>query len=696
MSRADLKAIDLAFTSFDYESDLLRALCCDTVMPDDDAVSEELASSVFATALIQLTEWRKRYSFTGTDSEFTARVVNWHKAGLITLEDVCVFAERGKVSLKDVFTRLWPNYYAEKRLSGAAAYEVIDVWWVEHFVSAFDTVIARPASENAAEEARVKTMFAEFDETWGPYRPLRARPDEIPINGFPKVLRDVILEAAKYSEVGRDMVTGIALGSLGAAVMGTLRVEMTNGHNEPLNPAILVLADSGGRKSATFDKIVGPLREINNGFSEKDEFATKKRKLEIEKLDDEIKSRSSKKKEDPATAKKSVAALAKEADELDELKLRKMTLESKPKKWDFLTGNATPEAVGLQISRAWSCAVTMLSSDTNIFSQAKDLYGGSGDKQDIYLEAISGSSYVNKRVTGDTSYSFPFSALSLLVMWQNTRYSDFVKKHPDFMASGFISRLCLIYSEPKAGYMTYAMYEFSAAIEEAWRSVLTRINNTAIEHIEAGIKEQALANAERAIPKDDDHVMFRTIKTRESGEKPFLDWIRAREVHRREGEEHSAISSWASKSNNRALVFAALLTLVDDPRAEYVNDAYIQTGIDIENALTKHALFAAETTTEDRARQVKDIFETLSEEMREKHGHEAGFRPGVIPAEEFKKKIINVYWAKMSESKGGAVAAAKPYLDLLQHYGHIRVLEEKTSTGRGRPKKFWQVRPKGL
>ncbi|AKJ72632.1 hypothetical protein PP301_gp090 [Gordonia phage GMA2] len=679
--------------SFSYDSNIHRHLCNNitsgTLTADDE---DELSTN---ETLILATEWCRSYYNPDASHDLMQRIKNWFAAGRLDIDEICVLTERGRLSFRDVLAQLWPVYYEYERKGGAQAYEALDIAWLDKVTTAFQVIISHPAAENAAAEHRVKEKFAAFDDEWGAFRPLRPMPPEIPIDGFPPVLQEYIREVSKYGEVGESMVTGLVLGILGAAVSGTIRLELTNGHTEPLNPAVLVLADSGGRKTSTLNLIRKPLQEIEKTLMDKDTRDAMMRKIRIDDLDKEISGRTRSTKPDPSAPKKSVSELAAESKELDSLRFEKMILESENKSYRTVIANITPEELGNFIARSWSNAAAMISDDTNLFNQVKDLYGGSGDKQDIYLTTISGGSYTNDR-RGSATYSFDQSALSVVVMYQDDRFESLMKSNPDLTYSGFIPRLCVVYAPKMAGYMQYRNNKLSASVQEAWRTVIHRIKNDAIDYIEGEVEQQIIENREKATPTPLKSVGYRTIKSTESGESIFYDWIRAREPLRRAGEEHSAISSWASKSNNRALVFAALFTLVDDPHATAVSSAYVRTGIAIENALTEHALYAAETSSETRAGMLKDLMVDIANDLEEKHGMEEDFVWGVIPAGVFNQKIKNVYWIKSSSAKGGATSAAKEYLQLLETYGHVRHVQVANPSGRGAPKKFWMLRPEGL
>ena len=376
-----------------------------------------------------------------------------------------------------------------------------------------------------------------------------------------------------------------------------------------------------------------------------------------------------------------------------------LTLEEEALYYDSRVENVTPEEVGRLVSRSWTGALTMASDDTDIFAMAKDAYGGTGNKQEIYLKTVSGSGYSSNRVESSKNYEFSFSALSLILMTQDDRFAAFLKKNPEFIYSGFIPRLCAVWCQPMSGYMKYHNVPMNAGAAEGWKAVVQRIKNAAIDHIDAGIAAQEKANMERSEsepPEPLEPVKYRVIKTSRDMESSWNDWVRARESKRRPGEENAAISSWASKSNNRALVFAALLTLADDPKAAHVSSPYVQVGIDIEEALNKHALYSSDATVEDKARQLKNILINIADTLQEEHGHEPDFEYGLVPARLFNEKTKSLYWVKqsMTVQKSGAVSAVDGYVQLLTDYGHIKVTS--VSKGRGRPSKFYFLRPEGL
>ncbi|WBF03942.1 hypothetical protein SEA_MAREELIH_189 [Gordonia phage Mareelih] len=700
---ASVRKFAIELDNFEYQSPVLEKILT------GQSISPSESDAITDINLISVAEWLRRYT-EQKSSDLLHRTAVWHYHDQLTLEQVCVLVERGVLSLSYVLEEFWPYFYAQNREMGKRVSEVIDEWFIEEIATTFHAIISRPASENAAECERVLALFEAFDKEWGPLQDIKNPPSELPINGFPERIKTFIRETSSALEVSPDMVTGLALGALGAATSGTVRLKINNTHIVPLNPAILVLASSGEKKSGTNDIVMAPLKSEEAELRKADKFALRNRKISAEELKHEINglerggsggSGGGKKATAapppgaapgaPATAPPpdpskthsvaaAAAATAASSADLREKKLMLEVLESPALGYQTMLEDVTPEEYIHTLSLSWTCTGVIASDETNLFAQVSGLYGGQSKMTNVNM-SISGSDILVKRRNG-TSITLPFTHGHMVLMTQPEAFARYLKKTPDAMSTGLLARFNVVFPKAMIGRRQHKDVEVDASALAGWDAIIRALKRTSTEWIEADVKRQRFENAERAVPEDDAYVIPRQMVTPVEVRHAWQQWKRKTEKLFGPGQRYSPLTAWWSKAQTNALVFAALFTLADDPRAEEISAPYLNVGIELVEALAEHALYVMESGDELYANQVLQAIHKLMDEK------------GIAPGEEglttrmLQQKVQGLQWMKVESPK----TRLKEVLDTLESLGYVKSYE-KRGGGRGRPKVLVVLRP---
>lgn len=92
-----------------------------------------------------------------------------------------------------------------------------------------------------------------------------------PVNALPPDLRRYVISLSEHFEVSPAMPTTFALGILSTILQRSFKVRINDGWSEPLNLFLLVIAESGMRKSAVFNRLMKPVyayeREYNDAHA---------------------------------------------------------------------------------------------------------------------------------------------------------------------------------------------------------------------------------------------------------------------------------------------------------------------------------------------------------------------------------------------------------------------------------------------
>ena len=85
-----------------------------------------------------------------------------------------------------------------------------------------------------------------------------------PVESFPPVMRSIIEESARASQVPDSMSGMVALSCISTAVGGGIQIESNNGRTLNGNLHMLVVAKSGTGKGSVYGAVTAPLTKYNS------------------------------------------------------------------------------------------------------------------------------------------------------------------------------------------------------------------------------------------------------------------------------------------------------------------------------------------------------------------------------------------------------------------------------------------------
>ena len=383
---------------------------------------------------------------------------------------------------------------------------------------------------------------------------------EIPASILPGVLGAMAGAVSAYTQTPPAAAVLEVLGVLAACCHRRYEVEPRAGYREPLSLWTLAALDSGSRKTAVQDKLIGPLI----GWE----------KLERERLAAEVASVAAKRKvADKVIAK--LEALASKAEpaerkrlELEiERELQEMPAELKSPR--VFTSDSTSEQVQqLLVDHAERIAV--IADEGGIFQIMAGAYSGGVASIDVYLQGHSGSALRVDRGSRTAHVDRPAVSFALLIQPGIMRDAGRNKRFKD---SGLLARF--LYAVPVSN---VGRRDIRATVP---------IPGEVMREYHALI--MALLDERRPDLKEPDILRLRP--------DAYERWICfAESIERRHGSgrELESITEWTSKLPGAVARIAALLHLADGPGDLVIRDDSMRRAVELGELLIPHTLAAFE------------------------------------------------------------------------------------------------------
>jgi hypothetical protein len=261
------------------------------------------------------------------------------------------------------------------------------------------------------------------------------------------LLEAAVLEVSEQVQVKRSMATFAALGAIASVCQGLIDIELPTGKRVPSSLMLLVLAESGERKTSLANQFFGALRQQELHLLEHFEEAEKKYKadLEIWSLSKNIIIQQLKK------AQRTYISSQDEAN-LDEVARFKLAYQNhtenqpiKPRQPKFIYEDVTPAALlkGMQNHNKNACLIT--SEGSNVFRGhiMNDLgaLNGFWDGNEVPVDRASGESFILRD-----------ARLTTFIMAQKIVIDEFIRKRgSEASGMGFWARFMVVKPEPMSG-----------------------------------------------------------------------------------------------------------------------------------------------------------------------------------------------------------------------------------------------------
>lgn len=505
------------------------------------------------------------------------------------------------------------------------------------------------------------------EEKWPTPEPFGSDSPTLPLDGLPRVLRDLVNETSEALQVPSDMVLNHALGLLSSAPYGTIRVSVRKGWEVPIQLATMCLAGSGEKKSPTNALLSRPFRELEKARAARDVKAHYERQAKIESMNLQLEAMRSQ------VSKDQKSGMPVDHSEIERMRQRILQLEDHQFQWSSMIDDATPEYLGVLLGSTFTGAGLMVSDETSIFThmagQSKN--GAAGvSKAKVYLQATSGDPINTKRL-GRSGEQVEKPALSMALMFQPEIFEKIVQSSPELVTSGVVPRMLVVRPETLVGRRLTRTAPVSDDTLEAWAKTVKTIAGAAEEYIESHLHERekyAEENPEDFVPHE--QIPPREMEVSLQAVEMLARYQDKLEPELLPGGRLQPIAAWVNKCQSYVVQIAANLTLVDEPFAVDVSDEYIEVAQRLVDAYIEYQLRMAEVPTET-------VAERLWIRLREAPSSKFG-KDGTIALREIRRLVQNQGWYKNSELRVREQLLSEA-TDTLISRGYVKKIEGKRS-----------------
>jgi len=278
---------------------------------------------------------------------------------------------------------------------------------------------------------------------------IKSKPTEYPLAALPEAIRSAIQEVFEFVKAPISMIASSALGAMSLAIQPQVDVQRAEVLSGPSSLYILVIADSGERKSSCDKYFTDGIRRY-----EKDAAFTAKPSLK--KYDSDIEAWEMKVK----GVKDQIHKLAKEGKATDTSEAQlKALIDDKPQKSKlprFFYADTTPEELAFNLSQTWPTGGI-------VSSEAGLVFGGHAMGKDAAMRTLAlynvlwdgGSFQVDRRTS--QSFILEDARLTIVLQVQESTLREFVRKTGDLArGTGFFARFLLSRPESTQGYRLYS------------------------------------------------------------------------------------------------------------------------------------------------------------------------------------------------------------------------------------------------
>lgn len=477
------------------------------------------------------------------------------------------------------------------------------------------------------EQAIQKLKYELCEPEWNlpiPFDEIRL--PSFPVKCLPPPLCEWVKAVAKNTETPVDMAAVCALAALSCALQGKFKVHPKSGYDEPLNLYILLIANSGERKSLIVKLMTRPIYEYEDkenrrrqGMIEAEQAKLSSWKKQIDTLEREGK------------ADKAAELRAKHR-ELERTHIRPLRL---------IADDVTSEALTSLLAENKGL-MTIISTEGGLFDTLAGRYSNSVSI-DPLLKAYSGDRIQVDR-KGRESEIIRDPALTMLLTVQDNVLAGLMGNEV-FRGRGLTSRYLYCRPKSKMGHRHFDTPDLPHEVEAKYKQLMSAL-------LEIPVPENALPQEICLSPEAYHHI------------ETFFDWLEPQLV---DNLEH--MEGWGAKFVGNTLRIAGLLHC-----AQHTNSAAkiaispdtAESAIKIGKYFLQHALCAYSLMGTDKALQgAKHILKKLQAQD--------------------KRELTKYQIHRLCRGEFPRVEDATPAIELLVEHGYLRERTYSAPTG-GRPR----------
>lgn len=265
-----------------------------------------------------------------------------------------------------------------------------------------------------------------------------------PLDGLPATMRDAVVEVQRFTQAPAALVASCAVGVVSLATQGLIDVERARGLSGPTSLFMLIVAESGERKTTVDRYFTQAIEAYTRDAIEEAQPDLRRFKADWDAWDS--------KRKGILMAIRDKAKKRPDADDLDDrLRMLQTQEPERPKVPDLILQDATPEALAYNLAMCWP-------SSAVISSEAAVVFGGHGMGRDSVMRNLGmlntlwdGRSLDVKRRTVE-SYRVDGARLSLSLQVQPDTLNEFLdSKGRLARGSGFLARFLVASPESTIG-----------------------------------------------------------------------------------------------------------------------------------------------------------------------------------------------------------------------------------------------------
>ena len=372
----------------------------------------------------------------------------------------------------------------ERDVFGVKAHDALDLIIANRFGTNDDDLrrglsqLAQEYGVERSDEDNIDWNTAADADSWEEPLPFMAptAPAKYPLEVLPEGIRSAIKEVADFVKAPISMIASSALGAMSLAIQAEADVKRAEGLAGPSSLFILVIAESGERKSSCDSLFTNGIQRFETDAMKKAMPLLKKYEAAVQAWDVKVKG-----------TKAQIQNLQKDGSSTDasEAILNKL-IEDEPKKprvARLFYSDTTSEELGHNLSQTWPSGGIMS-------AEAGLVLGGHSMGKDSAMRTLAlynllwdgKSVHIDRRMS--TSFKIDKARLTIVLQVQEAALREFVLKTGDLArGTGFLARFLLCRPESTQGFRPFTEPPFFMAALEGFNDRLYAIldNCTAID-----------------------------------------------------------------------------------------------------------------------------------------------------------------------------------------------------------------------
>lgn len=384
-------------------------------------------------------------------------------------------------------------------------------------------------------------------QEWQPFIPLdKSEPPPFPMETLPPVLRNISQTVGASDQIDEAVPALMGLGAVATLAQKTARVRATGRWSEQLSLFVVILAESGERKSSAYPTMVGPVHELEAELEAQERESRLYRNEQRRALEAQLatarKGAGSRKGEGGAGPNSSV-------DEAAQLAAERELMGPEETAPRLAVDDVTTPALKTLMA-ANGGRIGLLSPEAGFLSVLKGAYSSNGDPADMsaLLSAYTGSEPIVVDRTGRSGERIPRPALSVVMVGQPRVFEELCRI-PGAQERGLVARFVVARVNSLAG------SRFLIVDDEPEPA-----DTPAGRAYAAVLRELADRKVSDAPP---------VLRLSDEALEHYREWHDALEVERApEGGAWSVIAEFAGKAHGLALRYAGLFHLCEDSQAQ--------------------------------------------------------------------------------------------------------------------------------